>query len=143
MTLLPFSSRALRRTLAASTAAVLALTLTACGTEDSSSSSSSQSSVSADAPGTTADAGSATSTDSSARGAESAAQPGTVVGANARPTLVQVEDGGETVNREDTDTPRDAVEAPFSPRSVVTLDIATLDTLHAIGAGDAVVAIPD
>ena len=144
MTLLPFSSRALRRTLAASTATVLALTLTACGAEDSSSSSSSsQSSVSSDAPGSTADAGSATSTDSSAPGAESGAQPGSVVVANARPTLVQVKDGGETVNREDTDTPRDAVEVPFSPTSVVTFDIATLDTLHAIGAGDAVVAIPD
>ncbi|OOB89947.1 hypothetical protein B0T42_14615 [Rathayibacter sp. VKM Ac-2630] len=32
---------------------------------------------------------------------------------------------------------------PVSPEAVVTFDIATLDTLHAIGAGDAVVAIPD
>ncbi|WJL94664.1 siderophore ABC transporter substrate-binding protein [Microbacterium sp. ET2] len=67
----------------------------------------------------------------------------TVVVENAKPTLALVEEGGESSYQEDLEVPRDAVEVPASPASVVTFDIATLDTLDAIGAGDAVVGIPD
>ncbi|MGX1703069.1 siderophore ABC transporter substrate-binding protein [Microbacterium sp. NPDC055357] len=67
----------------------------------------------------------------------------TILVENARPTLIQVEEDGETVWREDGDAARDSVVVPREPASVVTFDIASLDTLHAIGAGDAVVGIPD
>jgi iron complex transport system substrate-binding protein len=69
--------------------------------------------------------------------------PATVVVENALPTLIEVTEDGETSLTEDTDTARDAVEVPFQPEAVVTFDIATLDTLHAIGAGDSVVGIPE
>ncbi|MDN3495667.1 ABC transporter substrate-binding protein [Planococcus sp. APC 4015] len=72
-----------------------------------------------------------------------AAAPSTVVVDNALPTLVEVTEEGETYLTEDTDTARDSVEVPFQPEAVVTFDIATLDTLHAIGAGDSVVGIPE
>lgn len=67
----------------------------------------------------------------------------TVVVDNAKPTLTLVEEGGESSYQEDLEVPRDDVEVPVNPTSVVTFDIATLDTLDAIGAGDAVVGIPD
>ncbi|WP_298743832.1 ABC transporter substrate-binding protein [uncultured Microbacterium sp.] len=67
----------------------------------------------------------------------------TVAVDNAQPTLIQVEEEGETSWQEDTDAARGSVEVPFQPRAVVTFDIATLDTLHAIGAGDSVIGIPE
>lgn len=67
----------------------------------------------------------------------------TVVVENAQPTLIQVEEEGETSWQEDTDASRNAVEVPFAPQAVITFDIATLDTLHAIGAGDSVIGIPE
>lgn len=67
----------------------------------------------------------------------------TVVVENAKPNLVLVEEDGESYYDEDLDVPRGSVEVPANPSSVVTFDIATLDTLHAIGAGDAVIGIPD
>lgn len=78
--------------------------------------------------------------------AEADGQPSeaaTVVVENAKPTLVLVEEDGESYYDEDFDIPRESVEVPASPASVVTFDIATLDTLDAIGEGDAVVGIPD
>lgn len=74
---------------------------------------------------------------------ESAAAPETVVVENAQPTLVLVEEDGESYLAEDTETARGSVEVPFQPSAVVTFDIATLDTLNAIGAGESVIAIPD
>lgn len=73
----------------------------------------------------------------------SAAAKTTVAVANAKPTLVQKTEDGETFNAEDTAVARSTVEVPFQPASVVTFDIATLDTLDAIGAADAVVGIPE
>lgn len=75
----------------------------------------------------------------------SADQPvaATVVVADAKPTLVLVEEDGESYYTEDAEVARDAVEVPFQPEAVVTFDIATLDTLDAIGAGDSVVGIPE
>jgi iron complex transport system substrate-binding protein len=67
----------------------------------------------------------------------------TIVVENAKPTLVLVDEDGEQSYQEDRETARASVEVPVSPEAVVTFDIATLDTLHTIGAGDAVVAIPD
>ena len=67
----------------------------------------------------------------------------TVTVADAKPTLVLVEEDGESSYREDPGAARDSVEVPYQPEAVVTFDIATLDTLDAIGAGDAVVGIPD
>ena len=67
----------------------------------------------------------------------------TVVVENAKPALMQIEEDGETYWTEDTEIPREAVEVAYQPESVVTFDIATLDTLHAIGAGDTVVGIPE
>lgn len=67
----------------------------------------------------------------------------TVTVANAHPALIQVENEGETSWQEDTDATRGSVEVPFQPQAVVTFDIATLDTLHAIGAGDSVIGIPE
>lgn len=67
----------------------------------------------------------------------------TIVVEDAKPTLVLVDEDGEQSYQEDRETARTAVEVPVSPEAVVTFDIATLDTLHTIGAGDAVVAIPD
>jgi iron complex transport system substrate-binding protein len=66
----------------------------------------------------------------------------TVTVANARPTLIPMEEDGETFLGEDPDVERGSVEVPAEPTAVVTFDLATLDTLHAIGAGDAVVGIP-
>ncbi|MEV8267219.1 ABC transporter substrate-binding protein [Microbacterium sp. NPDC076911] len=66
-----------------------------------------------------------------------------VVVENAKPTLVFVEEEGESYYQEDTEVARDAVEVVANPETVVTFDIATLDTLDAIGAGDSVVGIPD
>lgn len=63
--------------------------------------------------------------------------------ANAKPTLVLMEEDGESFYQEDTEIDRTSVEVPFAPTAVVTFDIATLDTLHAIGAGDAVIGIPE
>lgn len=80
---------------------------------------------------------------SSAAGPAAPGDGTTVTVADARPTLMQVEEEGETFLQEDTDAPRSAVDVPFRPTNVITFDIATLDTLHAIGAGDAVVAIPE
>lgn len=74
---------------------------------------------------------------------EASSDPTTVTVANAQPTLVLMEDDGESYYQEDTDVTRGSVEVPFAPTAVVTFDIATLDTLHTIGAGDAVVGIPD
>lgn len=71
------------------------------------------------------------------------AEATTVVVENAKPTLVLVEEDGESSMQEDLDVARTSVEVPFQPSAVVTFDIATLDTLDAIGAGDAVVGIPD
>lgn len=81
----------------------------------------------------------------SASSDEPAAAPAsaTVVVENAKPTLVLVEEDGESSYQEDTEVARDSVEVTADPTAVVTFDIATLDTLHAIGAGDAVVGIPD
>jgi iron complex transport system substrate-binding protein len=62
---------------------------------------------------------------------------------NARPTLTLVEEDGESSFQEDREVARESVEVPFAPEAVVTFDIATLDTLDAIGAGDSVVGIPD
>ncbi|MFB7892871.1 siderophore ABC transporter substrate-binding protein [Microbacterium sp. NPDC056044] len=75
--------------------------------------------------------------------ADAAETATTVVVENAKPTLVLVEEDGESSYQEDTEVARDTVEVEANPASVVTFDIATLDTLHAIGAGDAVVGIPD
>ena len=72
-----------------------------------------------------------------------AAESATVVVEDAKPTLVLVEREGESSYQEDTEVDREAVEVEANPASVVTFDIATLDTLDAIGAGDAVVGIPD
>ncbi|QKJ18728.1 siderophore ABC transporter substrate-binding protein [Microbacterium hominis] len=74
---------------------------------------------------------------------DDASDPRVVTVANAQPTLVLVEQDGESSYREDAETPRGSVEVPYQPEAVVTFDIATLDTLDAIGAGDAVVGIPD
>jgi iron complex transport system substrate-binding protein len=74
---------------------------------------------------------------------EQPAEESTITVADARPTLMQVEEGGETFFQEDTEVERESVDVPFQPASVVTFDIATLDTLHTIGEGDAVVGIPD
>jgi iron complex transport system substrate-binding protein len=74
---------------------------------------------------------------------ESAPSVTTVTVANAKPTLVLVEEDGESFYEEDPEADRGAVDVPFEPAAVVTFDIATLDTLHAIGAGDAVVGIPE
>lgn len=68
-----------------------------------------------------------------------APETATVIVADAKPTLVLVEEGGESSYQEDTETARGSVEVAVNPASVVTFDIATLDTLDAIGAGDAVV----
>ncbi|MFK4805077.1 siderophore ABC transporter substrate-binding protein [Microbacterium sp. ZW CA_36] len=67
----------------------------------------------------------------------------TVVVENAKPTLVLVEEDGESSYQEDTEVAREDVVVTANPASVVTFDIATLDTLDAIGAGEAVVGIPD
>lgn len=67
----------------------------------------------------------------------------TVVVENAKPTLIQVEEDGETYLDEDFEVPRESVEVPFQPEAVITFDIATLDTLDAVGHGDAVIGIPD
>ena len=67
----------------------------------------------------------------------------TVVVENAKPTLKLVEEEGETYYQEDTEIERDSVEVPAQPKAVVTFDIATLDTLDALGFGDAVVGIPE
>lgn len=72
-----------------------------------------------------------------------AAEATTIVVENAKPTLVLVEEDGESSYQEDLDVARDSVEIEANPASVVTFDIATLDTLDAIGAGDAVIGIPD
>ncbi|MWV48452.1 ABC transporter substrate-binding protein [Rathayibacter sp. VKM Ac-2803] len=79
---------------------------------------------------------------SSASDAEPSADA-TVVVENAKPTLTLVDEDGEQSYQEDRTVARDSVEVPLSPSAVVTFDIATLDTLHTIGAGEAVVAIPD
>lgn len=76
-------------------------------------------------------------------GSTPAADATTVVVENAKPTLVLVEEDGESSLQEDTEVARSSVEVAADPSAVVTFDIATLDTLHAIGAGDAVVGIPD
>jgi len=75
--------------------------------------------------------------------ADAATGPETVTVADARPTLTLVEEDGESSLQEDRTTDRGSVEVPFRPEAVVTFDIATLDTLDAIGAGDAVVGIPE
>ncbi|MDO8382789.1 MAG: ABC transporter substrate-binding protein [Microbacterium sp.] len=74
---------------------------------------------------------------------EASAEARTVTVANAQPTLMLVEEDGESSYQEDRDVERGSVGVPFQPEAVVTFDIATLDTLDAIGAGDAVVGIPD
>lgn len=74
---------------------------------------------------------------------DSAGESGTVVVENAKPTLTLVTEDGEQSYQEDRSAARGSVEVPVSPSRVVTFDIATLDTLHTIGAGDAVAAIPD
>lgn len=66
----------------------------------------------------------------------------TVVVENAKPTLKQVEEEGTTSMQEDLEVARASVTVPQNPAKVVTFDIATLDTLDAIGAGDSVVGIP-
>lgn len=72
-----------------------------------------------------------------------AADATTVTVENAKPTLALVDAGGESSYQEDLDVARESVDVPYQPTAVVTYDIATLDTLHTIGAGDAVVGIPD
>jgi iron complex transport system substrate-binding protein len=67
----------------------------------------------------------------------------TVTVENAKPTLTLVEEAGESSYQEDLEVARDSVDVPYQPTAVVSYDIATLDTLHTIGAGDAVVGIPD
>lgn len=67
----------------------------------------------------------------------------TIVVDNAKPTLTQVTSNGETSFQEDRNVKREAVDVPANPTAIVTFDIATLDTLHALGAGDAVVGIPN
>ncbi|WP_194383243.1 siderophore ABC transporter substrate-binding protein [Microbacterium luteum] len=67
----------------------------------------------------------------------------TVTVENAKPTLTLVEEDGESSYQEDLEVERESVEVPYQPEAVVTFDIATLDTLDAIGAGDAVVGIPE
>jgi len=74
---------------------------------------------------------------------EESAAVSTVVVANAKPTLTLVEEDGESFYQEDLEVGREPVEVAANPTTVVTFDIATLDTLDAIGAGDAVVGIPD
>ncbi|MET0295872.1 MAG: ABC transporter substrate-binding protein [Microbacterium sp.] len=87
---------------------------------------------------------SATACSSPAADAEEAPSTATtIVVENAKPTLIEVTEEGETYLTEDTEVARDAVEVPFQPEAVVTFDIATLDTLDAIGAGDSVVGIPE
>ncbi|MDE0546205.1 ABC transporter substrate-binding protein [Microbacterium sp. C7(2022)] len=86
-------------------------------------------------------AGCSSSTDTDAGATPDTAE--VVVVENAKPTLVLVEEEGESYYQEDTETARGAVEVVANPEAVVTFDIATLDTLDAIGAGDAVVGIPD
>ena len=70
------------------------------------------------------------------------AAPTTVVVENAKPTLHLVEEKGESSLAEDRDVKRGSVEVAYQPSKVVTFDIATLDTLDAIGAGDSVIGIP-
>jgi iron complex transport system substrate-binding protein len=72
-----------------------------------------------------------------------AAESSTIVVENAKPTLTLIEEDGKSSYQEDLEVPREAVEVEANPASVVTFDIATLDTLDAIGAGDSVVGIPD
>jgi iron complex transport system substrate-binding protein len=72
-----------------------------------------------------------------------AAESSTIVVENAKPTLTLIEEDGESSYQEDLEVDRESVEVAAGPTSVVTFDIATLDTLDAIGAGDAVVGIPD
>jgi iron complex transport system substrate-binding protein len=85
----------------------------------------------------------ACSTPGASEDAAEAAELSTVVIENAKPTLVLVEEDGKSSYQEDLEVARDSVQVEANPASVVTFDIATLDTLHAIGAGDAVVGIPD
>ncbi len=75
--------------------------------------------------------------------AASADEDRTVLVERAKPALVLFEEEGESSYQEDTAVARETVEVPFQPSAVITFDIATLDTLHAIGAGDAVIGIPD
>lgn len=65
-----------------------------------------------------------------------------VVIENAKPTLKQVEADGTTSMQEDLEVARASVTVPHKPTTVVTYDIASLDTLDAIGAGDSVVGVP-
>lgn len=74
---------------------------------------------------------------------ENAGASATILVEDAKPTLVLVEEDGESYYGEDLEVDRESVEVPYQPEAVVTFDIATLDTLHAIGAGDAVVGIPE
>jgi len=74
---------------------------------------------------------------------EAAGTQATVTVANAKPTLILMEEDGESFYQEDTEIDRSSVDVPLQPTAVVTFDIATLDTLHAIGAGDAVIGIPE
>ncbi|WP_162616388.1 siderophore ABC transporter substrate-binding protein [Xylanimonas allomyrinae] len=68
--------------------------------------------------------------------------PTTVTVANAKPTLTTAERRGETVTVEDDAVARGSVEVPFQPKAVIPFDLSALDTIDALGAGDAVVALP-
>ncbi|MGZ0712842.1 siderophore ABC transporter substrate-binding protein (plasmid) [Coraliomargarita sp. W4R53] len=88
-------------------------------------------------------AGCASADDSTADAGQTPDATSVVIVENAKPTIMLVEEGGESYLEEDTEVARDAVEVAANPESVVTFDIATLDTLDAIGAGDTVAGIPD
>lgn len=82
------------------------------------------------------------SQDAPATGEETTEAPATVVVENAAPVLVEVQEDGETSLQEDPESSRSSVEVPYQPERIVTFDIATLDTLDALGEGDRVVGIP-
>lgn len=79
----------------------------------------------------------------SSAGPDASSTPRTIEVENARPTLVLVQEDGASSYQEDPAATRGSVEVPVEPTGVVTFDVATLDTLDAIGAGDAVIGIPD
>ncbi len=68
----------------------------------------------------------------------------TVVVENAKPAFMASDDTTATDQTVvDYSLPSESVEVPFRPTSVITFDLATLDTLDALGLGAAVVGIPE
>ncbi|WP_294179882.1 siderophore ABC transporter substrate-binding protein [uncultured Schumannella sp.] len=68
----------------------------------------------------------------------------TITVENAQPAFMASDDASATDQTVvDYSVAAGSVEVPFQPAAVVTFDLATLDTLDALGLGDAVVGIPD